>query len=329
MPAQSQSTVKIVAGDAFILNTPKGPAAMPFDASLDWSRPQPKVTRAVIVFHGKSRDVDAYYRSITLAAGRVGSDANKTSILIAPQFLNPDDAKMHHLPDSVLRWDQGTWESGADSVGALAVSSFEVIDCIIGHLADRKLFPNLTTIVLAGHSGGGQAIQRYAIVGRAEEIARPNIHLRYVVANAGSYMYFTRERPNFDGNAIKNTCPAFDEWRYGPRHISDKYVQESAARGWQVLEDEFASKDVVYLLGTSDTDAHEKDLDVSCAAELQGPNRLLRGKAYFTWMRQRHLMGWNQQLWLVPEVAHSGPKMFTSNCGVTSLFKISRCESSE
>jgi pimeloyl-ACP methyl ester carboxylesterase len=329
--AQREAPVEIVASHVFSLKTPHGAAEMPFDVSLDWNQPQPQVTRAVVMFHGKGRDVDGYYRATLRAAGQAGGDAAATSILIAPQFLNEEDARAHNLPASVLRWRQGTWEAGSDASGPVSVSAYEVIDAIVEHLSDRRLFPNLKTIVLAGHSGGGQAMQRYAVAGRAEHVVAAGIHLRYIVANPSSYLYFSDERPIFSRETFRfetangNRCRDFNHWKYGPLDVHEDYVRQSATAGWQVLEDAFAQKDVVYLLGTADVDPHEKDLDVSCAGEMEGPNRFLRGQSYYAWIHKRHSSSWTQRMWFVPGVAHLGSKMFTSECGVAALFERSSC----
>src|SRR5580704_3719178 len=328
---QHEPAVEIVASQVFSVTTPKGTAEMPFDVSMDWNQPHPKVTRAVVMFHGKGRDVDGYYRATVKAAELAGGDAGSTSILVAPQFLNDEDARAHRLPAVVLRWRQGTWESGAESTGPISVSAYEVIDAIMAHLSGRRLFPNLKTIVLAGHSGGGQAMQRYAVVGGAERAAPSGIHVRYVVANPSSYLYFSDERPQFNGQSLRfekasgDECHNFNHWKYGPLDVHEEYVKQIAAAGWQGLEDAFAQKDVVYLLGTADVDPHEKDLDVSCAGESEGPTRFLRGQAYYAWLHKRHASAWNQRMWFVPDVAHSGTKMFTSDCGVAALFERTSC----
>jgi pimeloyl-ACP methyl ester carboxylesterase len=222
---------------------------------------------------------------------------------------------------------------GAEASGPVALSAYEVIDAMVAHLADPKFFPNLKTIVLAGHSGGGQAMQRYAVVGKAERLVPAGIKLRYVVANPSSYVYFTDERPVFGEGAIKfetadgKGCRNFDHWKYGPNEVREEYVRQSAAAGWQALEDAYAQKDVVYLLGTADVDPHEKDdLDVSCAGEMEGPTRFLRGQAYYAWLHGRHTSNWNQRMWFAPGVAHSGEKMFTSECGVAALFERTACQ---
>lgn len=329
---QREPPVERVASHTFSLMTARGAAEMLFDESLDWNQPQPQVIRAVVMFHGKSRDVDGYYRSTLQAVQRAGEQSVVTSLLIAPQFINEDDASAHHLPDNILRWRQGTWEGGAEALGPVSVSAYEVIDAIVTHLADSRLYPNLKTIVLAGHSGGGQAIQRYAIVGKAEEVVGSSIHLRYVIANPSSYLYFDDERPQFNGSSFifrtetGSSCHNFDHWRFGPLGANEKYVRKSAKSGWQELEEAYARKDVVYLLGTADIDPREKDLDVSCAGEMEGPTRFLRGQAYYDWLHKRHVTDWNQRLWLVQKVAHSAGKMFTSECGVAALFEWPTCQ---
>src|SRR5580700_1973265 len=139
-----------VASHVFRISTPRGSASEPLDISLDWSKPQPDVSRAVIVFHGVGRDVNGYYRSVQDAAELAGLAARNT-ILIAPQFLDEQDIREHHLPAEVLRWRHVGWESGAPAAAPLPISSYAVVDALLTRLADHSLFPNLKTVVLAGH----------------------------------------------------------------------------------------------------------------------------------------------------------------------------------
>jgi pimeloyl-ACP methyl ester carboxylesterase len=332
--AQREPPVEQVASHEFELKTASGSGAMPFEISLNWNKPQPQVTRAVVIFHGKGRDVEGYYRAALRAADLAGGDAGATTIVVAPQFLNEEDARAHGLSMDVLRWRQGVWEAGTDAAAPSAISAYTVIDAIVAHLADRNLFPNLKTLVLAGHSGGGQAMQRYAIVGHAEKIAGDTIRVRYVIANPSSFFYFTDDRPKFDGNSFRfeaasgGDCRNFDHWKYGPREIKDdeEYVKESAKAGWQTLEDAYAKKDVVYLLGTADIDPHQEDLDTSCQGEMEGPSRFLRGQAFYAWLHGRHAADWNQRMWFVPDVAHNATKMFTAECGVAALYERAVCK---
>ena len=61
------------------------------------------------------------------------------------------------------------------------------MDQILRRLADRKIFPNMAVIVIAGHSAGGQFVSRYEMANRVEnELGVP---VRYVVANPSSYAW--------------------------------------------------------------------------------------------------------------------------------------------
>ena len=311
----------VVASQAFRISTAHGSASEPLAISLDWSKPQPRISRAVIIFHGIGRDVNGYYRSLQEAAEQAGSAA-RDSILIAPQFLDEEDIRANRLPADVLRWRRAAWEAGAAAVAPMPISSYDVVDAVLARLADRSLFPDLKTVVFVGHSGGGQLVQRYAVVGKAAAaLASAGIHLRYVIANPSSYLYFSDERPAPFRSA---TCRDFNRWKYGPID-PPAYVKADGANTWAQLEAQYAQRDVIYLLGDADIDPHQKDLDTSCGAEAQGRTRFVRGRAYFAYLHARHPSGWSQRMWFVPGVAHSGRKMITSTCGINAIFDTGTC----
>ncbi len=108
-------------------------------------------------------------------------------LVIAPQFLNETDVQRHRLPDTLLRWQGNAWMGGEPALGPQPLSSFAVFDALLARLAERRLLPNLQEVVIAGHSGGGQVVQRYAVLGQGEQaLAAQGIRLRYVVANPSS-----------------------------------------------------------------------------------------------------------------------------------------------
>ena len=327
LAAKRPKPVAAVATQEFRISTARGSAVEPFMLSLDWSEPQPQVTRALIIFHGKGRDVEGYYRTAVQAASAAGQAGNDT-VFIAPQFLDQEDVSARHVPSDVLRWRGTDWEAGVPALAPTPISSYEVVDALLARLADHSIFPHLQTVVLAGHSGGGQLVQRYAIVGRGiMGLARSGVHFRFVVANPSSYVYFSDERPTEGGNLApfrSHACPHFDHWKYGPLD-APAYVTVDADHTWSQKEADYAQRDVIYLLGTADTDPHAKDLDTTCSGEAEGPTRFARGQAYYAYLHSRHPSGWNQRLWFVPGVAHSAREMFTSTCGVSALFDVGPC----
>jgi pimeloyl-ACP methyl ester carboxylesterase len=323
--------VAAIAPQTLSFHTARGQGILPLYVSADWTKPQPQIRRALIVFHGKLRNADVYNASGE-AAIRAAGDAGKGTLLITPQFLSQVDVDQFKLPGSVLRWAPNAWMGGDDAANS-PVSSFDAIDAVLSRLADRTLFPNLQTVIVAGHSGGGQVVQRYAVVGRAgDKLIAKGIHVRYVVANPSSYVYFSAERPALDAKQVftfglpVKTCKGhYDLWKFGV-HEPPPYV---GGASFAEMEAAYLRRDVVYLLGTEDVDPNHPALDKTCSAEDEGAFRFFRGKAYFAYLEMRHpelkQPGASQQLWLVPGVEHDGDRMFSSPCGLAALFGEGTC----
>lgn len=295
-----------------------GQGMLPLYLSSDWSLPLPAISRAIIVLHGRLRNADEYYMSahtVQVAAG----DDGKTALMIVPQFLAEIDIDAHKLPADTLRWSLEGWEGGDAALAPNPVSSFEALDAILAKLADRRIFPNLKQIVVAGHSGGGQVAQRYAIAGKGEAaLSRQHIDVRYVVANPSSYAYFSSTRPV---PAIAASCPGYNSWKYG-MDARPPYLANAMPAA---LEQRYVEREVIYLLGTLDTNPEHSALDKSCMAKAQGLTRYARGHAYADAMAKRDRGTPNHRVWDVDGVGHDGDKMLTSKCGLAALFDIPGC----
>jgi pimeloyl-ACP methyl ester carboxylesterase len=295
-----------------------GSGSLPLYLSGDWSKPMPGIARAVVVLHGRLRNADTYFRSALTAQAAAG-EAGRASLMIVPQFLAEVDVAAHHLSADTLRWTWEGWEGGDPALGPAPASSFAALDAILDRLADRRLFPDLEAVVVAGHSGGGQVAQRYAVAGRGEAaLARVGVGVRYVVANPSSYAYFDGTRPRPE---IAASCPGYDAWKYGmgerPAYLADRSPAE--------LERAYVARRVTYLLGTRDTNPDHPALDKTCMAEAQGPYRYARGHAYAEAMRARDAGTPNHRLWDVEGVGHDGDRMLTSPCGLEALFDVPGC----
>jgi hypothetical protein len=308
--------VKAVADGRMTVTTSAGTGEIPIYVSPRWSHPRPEIRRVIIVVHGVGRDAIGYLHGAEAARAAAGPDGQAT-LLIVPQFLATIDIETFHLPPVLLHWSPGSWSDGEPAHGPAPLSSFDVLDAVLHRLADRTLLPNLAEVVIAGHSAGGQMVQRYAAVGGGRAALQAiGVPVRYVVANPSSYLYFSRDRPEKVDPA---TCPAFDRWKYGLAG-APPYVGATAG-----LEARYAARDVTYLLGTADIDPHHAALDKSCGAEAEGPDRLARGEAYFAYLQARHPGHLPQRLALVPDVAHSAARMFGSPCGLAALFNYPGC----
>jgi pimeloyl-ACP methyl ester carboxylesterase len=296
-------------------------ATLPLYVSADWSKPLPDINRAVLILHGRLRNADVYFRSAKTAQAAAG-DAGKAAIMIVPQFLAGIDVDAYQLPPDTLRWSLEGWEGGDPALGPTPASSFDALDAILAKLADRKLFPSLKQVVVAGHSGGAQVVQRYAIAGKAEAaLTALGIGVRYVVANPSSYAYFDSARPE---PSIAASCPGYNKWKYG----MDARPAYLAGQAISALEQGYVARRVIYLLGTKDTNPNHPALDKTCMAEAEGPFRYARGHAYAAVMQARDGGTPHHSLWDVPGVGHDGDKMLTSPCGLKALFDLPGCEAS-
>ncbi|MCU0091508.1 alpha/beta hydrolase [Pseudomonas koreensis] len=272
-----------------------------------------KIERVLIVIHGRLRNAETYRKSGEVAAELAGQTAN--TLVIAPQFLNESDVSLYSLPASVLRWQGNDWMGGGLSTGPNPLSSYAALDEIVGRLSDRKQFPDVKQIVIFGHSGGAQVVQRYALLAQEQPALKTEgIRLRYVVANPSSYAYFNEQRPVAFDHA---KCPGFNRWKYG---LVDPPIYSGGQSPAQ-LEGRYVKREVIYLLGQQDTDPQHPALDKSCAAKAQGAYRLERGKLFFGYLLRRHPEGVNQRLIEVPGVGHNGDGMLTSPEGQKALFE--------
>ncbi len=304
----ADNPVKVVAPGRIMV----GDASLPLYLSQNWAKPLPGVTRAVLVLHGDLRNANVYYHAATTALTAAGP-AGRGSLMIAPQFLATVDTKAWSLPD-VLHWSLVGWEGGDPAEGPSDASSFDALDAILMRLADKSLFPALRTVVIAGHSGGAQVVQRYAIAGKAAApLTAAGIAVRYVVANPSSYAYFDATRPV---PPVATSCPAFNDWKYGMAH-RPPYLMDPTP---QMLEGDYVARDVTYLVGELDTNPAHPELDRSCMAEAQGATRFERAHNYYAALRARDGEQLRHRLIDVPGVGHDGVAMFTSAAGLAALF---------
>jgi pimeloyl-ACP methyl ester carboxylesterase len=306
---------------------PIGDGVLPVFVSADWTKPAPAIRRAIIVVHGYERNAADYARNM-MALGPPDD-----TLVVVPQFLAPEDAAAHHLPDNVLRWRRDLWSGGYPAVGPISLSSFSALDAILGKLGDGIL-SNLTTIVVAGFSAGGQVVQRYAIVGANETgVAGNTIRVRYVVGSPSSYAYFGDERPLANGTfadfADTAACPQFNHWKYGFAGDLPPYVATVVTNGIPALEGRYARRDVAYLVGSNDNDPNHRFLDKSCAGEAQGLNRLTRMKFFLADMRRRDSDVLRHHMWIIDASAHNEARVFGSACGRAALFGNGICSEAE
>jgi len=321
--APNERPVHVIASQHLTVSTPRGAGTVPFFASGEWDAPQPRVERAVILLHGRLRNADVYFELARRARAAAGPDSDDT-LLIVPQFLAAADVDAHQAPASTLRWEWTGWMGGGEALAPAPVSSFAVVDALFAALADASRFPALREVVVAGHSGGAQVAQRYAVVAQGEApLTGRGVDVRYVIANPSSYVYFDTLRPAADGGFAPYDaarCAGFNDWKYGLGALPPYARDSAAALGEGGLERAYLCRDVTLLLGDEDCDPQHPALDRSCAAMAQGQHRLARGLAYARYIEARGIAGHTHPLHRIPGAGHDADAVFSSPAGLAALF---------
>ncbi|MFM0738873.1 alpha/beta hydrolase [Paraburkholderia xenovorans] len=326
--APNERAVAAVASQHLRVTTHAGSGTVPVYANGDWLAPAVDFERAVILIHGRLRNADTYFNLARRVGALAGEVVAARTLLIVPQFLASADLDTHPLPPSTLHWDWTSWMGGENAEGPAPLSSFDVLDAILQTLASHERFASLREVVIAGHSGGGQVVQRYAVVTRGEaSLTARGIALRYVVANPSSYVYFDASRPTASGEFAAfdaAACPSFNRWKYGLENLPAYARGVNGGRvavDAKALEASYARRDVTVLLGGADCDPQHPALDISCAAQTQGAHRLGRGLNYERYLASRHPQGLpTHRTFVIDGVGHDAKGIFASAAGLTALF---------
>jgi pimeloyl-ACP methyl ester carboxylesterase len=291
------------------------------------------VTRALIMVHGAGRNADHYFET-SMAAGFLAGALSNT-IIIAPRFIAGRDT----ASANEVMWPEGgnSWRAGGPSPTNPNLTSFDFVDEIIRRLADKKHFPNLAKVVVAGHSAGGQFATRYEMTSKVHNT--PGLSISYVVANPSSYAWPAAVRPLTTGDA--DTTNAYKEalepngekvhtnFTYGPFDTTkarnynrwpaglENRAGYSAGPTNDQLIKQLVERPTTYLLGQVDV-LPLGGFDSSPNAMAQGPTRRARGEAFFKYVNET--LGAKHKAIIVPECGHNDRCIFTTNIVFPVIF---------
>ena len=336
--AQAQAPVDSIAPHRLSFAFGADTLKVPYERNHPLGESHPGFDRAVVMIHGTGRTAPSYYHTLLLSA-QDADHAETHTLLLAPQFLAEVDLDSTDIPtDDLLFWENSGWDncwkSGDPSCStatyprAHRLSSFAVVDSILFRLASRN--EDMATIIVAGHSAGGQFTNRYAASNRMEQQIREDygVEVKYVVANPSSYVYFNGERRlagTLDefGPFDSSICWYYNHYRYGMENLNP-YLSAVTADS---VRAQYARRTVTLLLGELDNDPASDALDMSCPAMAQGNHRLERGRIYHNYLRHyfgSELTGTHEQA-IVAGAEHSARQMYVSGCGMYFLFDYGSC----
>jgi hypothetical protein len=257
---------------------------------------------------------------------------NEQTIILAPQFLLPSDIVRFadHLPSSgrtFAAWQMSGWSSGDDSMpipGRKSVSSFTVVDLLLMYLSDRRTFPDLQTIVVAGFGAGANFTQRYAAFAlAADAVAKQNINLRFVAAGATAYVYQTASRPlggkKGFGLPDASACPDVNAYPYGLEKLNT-YTRRGGANAAKI---NYATRFITYL----NAPAADAVPETNCAAMAQGAGGTARAENYRIYLRSLYgdVAAHTQTFATINEDRNDAVSLLGSACGMAALFGDGLC----
>lgn len=310
-----------------------GPARGMIYSSYPLDKKNPQITRAFVLVHGTGRNADHYFETAVAAAFLARALDN--TIVISPHFLIDSDTAKTNEVKYPGRGD--SWRSGGMSTTNPTISSFDFMDEIVRRLADKKTFPNLTKIVIAGHSAGGQYASRYGMANKVHNT--PGVSISYVSANPSTYAWPTALRPLPVGNADPRKADkealgpdgmkVNSDFTYGPFDVAkvpnynnwpmgfEKRTAYTAQMSDDQLKKNLVERPITYLMGQVDI-LPLGGFDSSAVAMAQGPTRRARGEAFVKFITDS--LGARPNVMIVSECGHNDRCVYTTSDVLPIIF---------
>ena len=254
---------------------------------------------AVVLVHGYPGGTNDYTRNIRSSLESCYPDAAGRILYVAPCFLS--DTLNSPLNATYAFWHGGSWAQGDDSPISPLLSSYDVMDAILGILADNDKYPCLKHVFISGFSAGGQYVIRYVCVGSFPK--RMGVQYDFAPGSPSSWLYLDNERVKPDGTLgpFRDEYPGYDDWKYGLQH-RNRYADSVSL---ETIVDNVSSRRVLCFCGTDDDNPEYDGLDVSTGAMAQGSTRYRRYLNYRKYASARQEWFVNFQFVEVPNVAHA------------------------
>jgi hypothetical protein len=322
----------------------KGPGRSMVFRSYPLLKRNDNVTRALIMVHGTNRNADRYFLS-ALSATFLANKIGETEVIAPWIRSNEGRGCADKLEENEVNWSCGgdSWKSGGNASNFKDLSSFDFVDQILRELADKKNFPNLKTIVVAGHSAGGQFVNRYEMFNKVHETL--GVPVQYVVANPSSYAWPDSTRPLPVDDAMPDNAKAawnseevhtkfsfgaytpaagdtraqgcatsYDVWPYG---LKDRKGTYTSGLTEDQIKKQLVSRPTTYLLGQVDV-LPLGGFDSGCSAMAQGATRRARGEAFVKFIDQE--LGGTSKAVIIPECGHNDRCIYTTDEALAVIF---------
>ena len=222
------------------------------------------VRGAIITIHGNSRNADDYFdKMISIVSAQGIKD---DVMVIAPKFIASTDQHS----DTDWYWNTLSWKWGNQSyssdINSENVSTFELVDSLLNKITNKDFFPDLSDILITGHSSGAAFVQRYSLT--KENNVFNNVRLHFSVVNNQYFMHPDSTRMHSDGSlSFIEDCNIYNKWPEGFDDLNpymDQIGEEDAYNN-------FFSNQVDYFIAENDTET--SGISSGCQYEFLGSNR--------------------------------------------------------
>jgi len=233
-----------------------------------------EIKGAIITIHGHSRNADDYFdKMISIVSGQ---GLKGEVMVVSPKFITIYEQSA----DTDWYWNTTSWKWGLQSYtssGGNNVSTFELIDSLLLRLSDKNLFPQLSDILVTGHSSGAAFVHMYSST--KQNNTYNNVNLHFSVVNNQYFLHPDSTRLQANGSlSVLENCDIYNNWPYGLDALSPymEYI------GKENSENNLLSNRVDYFIAELDTETG--DITSGCQYEFLGNNRYEKNMNYKIYM---------------------------------------------